>query len=303
MPGFGLLEEKIRKELKKYSDEDMMWIYEEVLDSISDFRGYNCLQFKDIENFTQISEVRDFVIKKISREIELNENNLEKIFENIKNAKNNFLNNEIFTQYKKDLRLCLFSINYFDYQDDNNIISLLLDKYIFELTTPETVYIRFIFYIYSNKKSKKIIEESIKLYYDCILNKVNKSKNFQDQNFLDWTYNYLKCNNKLFSSIYSLNNESYYLGIISYLDFYSFTDNSGFFMLSMKINKAWSQKKFRDTDKIKTNYHLPLTKDRKEKLKKLAEFHNKTESQILENLIEEMYLKKMCDENGNLKYQ
>lgn len=301
MPGFDELEDKIRKELKNYSDEDMMWVYEEAMDTSSDYRGYNELQFKDIENFTKISEVRDLVIKKILNEIEFNQNNLEKILKNIKNIKNNFLNNELFSQYKKDLRLCLFSINLFQYKE-NEINALLSDYYTFELTTQETIYIRFIFLIYKNKKTKKTIEESIKLYHEHILNKVNKSKNFQNLDFLNWAYNYLNSQENEFNFEYYLNSENYYLGIISYLDFYSFIDNSGFIILSMKLNKAWSQKKFRDADKIKTNYHLPLTKDRKEKLKKLAEFHNETESQILEILIEEMYLKKMCDENGKLKY-
>lgn len=301
MPGFDKLEDKIRKELKNYSDEDMLWIYDKVMDIVSDYPGYNSLQFKDIENLTKILEVRDLVIKKLLKELELSKENQEYFLEKIKKIKYNLLNNELFSQYKKDFRLCLFSINYLQYKICETSI-LLTDGYLFKLTTQETIYIKLIFFLYKNNIKKEDIEESIKIYHQKILNKVNKSKNFQDQLFLDWTYNYLKLKKSEFNFEHYLNSENYYLGIISYLDFYSFIDNSGFIILSMKLNKAWSQKKFRDADKIKTNYHLPLTKDRKEKLKKLADFHNKTESQILEILIEEMYLKKMCDEEGNSKY-
>lgn len=302
MPGFDELEVQIRRELKNYSDEDMMWIYDKLMDISSHYPGYNSLEFKDIENLTKILEVRDLVIKKLLKELKLSKKNPEDFLEKIKINKLIFLNNELFSQYKKDLRLCLFSINYLQYEKiECNI--LLTDAYSFKLTTQETIYIKLIFFLYKNNIKKEDIEESIKIYYQKILNKVNKSKNFQDQLYLDWTYNYLKSKYSEFNFEYCLNNENYYFGVISYLDFYSFINTSEFTLLTLKLNKAWSQKKFRDADKIKTNYHLPLTIACKDKLKKLAKFHNKTESQVLELIIEKVYLKEMCDENGNLIYE
>jgi predicted DNA-binding protein len=53
---------------------------------------------------------------------------------------------------------------------------------------------------------------------------------------------------------------------------------------------------------VKKQYHLPLTKGAKSELKKLSDFKNKTENEILEELIHQMYLKEMCDEDGKLKY-
>jgi len=70
----------------------------------------------------------------------------------------------------------------------------------------------------------------------------------------------------------------------------------------LKLKKAWSQQKFRMSGKAKKAYHLPLTKETNRKLKALGEVLNKTESQILENLIEEKYRITILDENGRSKY-
>lgn len=73
-------------------------------------------------------------------------------------------------------------------------------------------------------------------------------------------------------------------------------------LLILKLKKAWSQQKFRMSGKAKKAYHIPLTKETNRKLKALSEVLNKTESQILENLIEEKYRITILDENGRSKY-
>jgi len=69
-----------------------------------------------------------------------------------------------------------------------------------------------------------------------------------------------------------------------------------------RMRKSWSQQKFRDAGKTKTKHHLPLTKQAKRNLKKLALFKNKSESEILEELINESYLLEMCDDEGKALY-
>ena len=68
------------------------------------------------------------------------------------------------------------------------------------------------------------------------------------------------------------------------------------------MRKSWSMQKFRDAGKTKTKHHLPLTKQAKRNLKKLALFKNKSESEILEELINESYLLEMCDDEGRALY-
>ena len=72
--------------------------------------------------------------------------------------------------------------------------------------------------------------------------------------------------------------------------------------LLQRMSKSWSQQKFRDAGKTKTKHHLPLTKQAKRNLKKLALFKNKSESEILEELINESYLLEMCDDEGKALY-
>nr|WP_278357407.1 hypothetical protein [Acinetobacter lwoffii] len=72
--------------------------------------------------------------------------------------------------------------------------------------------------------------------------------------------------------------------------------------LLQRMSKSWSMQKFRDAGKTKTKHHLPLTKQAKRNLKKLALFKNKSESEILEELINESYLLEMCDDEGRALY-
>ena len=61
------------------------------------------------------------------------------------------------------------------------------------------------------------------------------------------------------------------------------------------LKNAWAQKKFRDSGKTKKEFHLPLTKQSKNKLQKLSSLKNCSESELLEILINECYTQ-------NIKY-
>ncbi|WP_228143433.1 hypothetical protein [Acinetobacter radioresistens] len=76
-------------------------------------------------------------------------------------------------------------------------------------------------------------------------------------------------------------------------------DAKELFLLKMK--KTWSQKKFRDSGKIKKPHHLPLTKERHEQLKKLSGLFNKPIPDVLDFIIEKVYSECMTDNEGKLK--
>lgn len=90
--------------------------------------------------------------------------------------------------------------------------------------------------------------------------------------------------------------------IISFLDYLFYFDKDQHYVLTNQLFKAWSQKKFRDSEKTKNMHHLPLTKKAKKELKKLSQVKNLSENLMLEKLINEAYLKEICDENGVSKY-
>ena len=97
-------------------------------------------------------------------------------------------------------------------------------------------------------------------------------------------------------------NYEYFTLITTSLDCHNFTPESEKHQFIQRMSQSWSQKKFRDTGKTKTKHHLPLTKKAKAELKKLANFKNKSESDILEELINESYLLEMCDDEGRALY-
>jgi hypothetical protein len=128
-----------------------------------------------------------------------------------------------------------------------------------------------------------------------------------DEVQLSWAWKYLGDHRKRVKIVEPINNLEIYVAVIASLDF--LTDPSNRFLkrnadkelFLIKFKKAWSQKKFRDDGKIKKLYHLPLTKDAKNNLEKLALLANKRENEILESLIRQEYVKECLDNNGKEK--
>ncbi|AXY61161.1 hypothetical protein CDG61_14765 [Acinetobacter sp. WCHAc010052] len=120
---------------------------------------------------------------------------------------------------------------------------------------------------------------------------------------INWAWDYLKKSYKL-ASIPNLpiNEKQRYNHIVSSIDlmgFISSPDAKELFLIKMK--KTWSQKKFRDSGKIKKPHHLPLTKERHEQLKKLSELFNKPIPDVLDFIIEKIYNECTTDTDGKSK--
>lgn len=61
--------------------------------------------------------------------------------------------------------------------------------------------------------------------------------------------------------------------------------------LTATLKNSWAQQKFRQDEKTKKKFHLPLTKQAKLNLNLLAEYYNCSESAVLEKLINEDFKK------------
>ncbi|WP_151752349.1 hypothetical protein, partial [Acinetobacter bereziniae] len=132
MSGFNVessIPDLIDEKLKKYDDEDMIWIYNEVLKlaegtdlssrrNSNRRRGYDRqnLSFRDIEEYKSIDRIKDSI------KIKLKEINDRKILESffIETEKRNDLidkkNN--FTFFKKNKRICSFAVNYLNNKEN-----------------------------------------------------------------------------------------------------------------------------------------------------------------------------------------
>lgn len=314
MSGFNVessIPDLIDEKLKKYDDEDMIWIYNEALklaegtdlSSRRDSnrrRGYDRqnLSFRDIEEYKSIDGIKNRI------KIKLKEINDRKILESffIETEKRNDLidkkNN--FTFLKKNKRICSFAVNYLNNKENRRES----DCY-FKYTENPYLYIIYHFTFNRTESNNYDLERIKDINSNTILKSYhNNSKNFQDENFLKWSYSYLKNKNITFKRIsYSpIEIDEFYNLIVSFLDYLLHFEKDIHYSLTNQLYKAWSQRKFRAADKIKKPYHLPLTKLAKSELKKLSDFKNKTENEILEELIHQMYLSEMCDEDGKLKY-
>lgn len=315
MSGFKVessIPDLIDEKLKKYDDEDMIWIYNEVLKHAEGTdlssrrdsnrrRGYDRqnLSFRDIEEYKSIDGIKDSIKTKLK---EINDREiLESFFKNIDETKKSINNIDIFIFLKEDTRLCSFALNFINNDQINRRRSESTFQYF------QNPYFYLIYQLTIDKRRTSISEiNSIKEINLNIISKNyhNNSKNLKDKDFLIWAYSYLRDKNEDFRRIRFIPEKNYVYQnlIVSFLDYLLYFDKDYHYLLTNQLYKAWSQRKFRAADKIKKPYHLPLTKLAKSELKKLSDFKNKTENEILEELIHQMYLKEMCDEDGKLKY-
>jgi hypothetical protein len=161
--------------------------------------------------------------------------------------------------------------------------------------------------------------DSIKLTKDLKINQINQVKSLwsnyeskqKDIKWIDeyniaqvnWAWDYLKKSNNLaFLPNPPMETLYRYFYVIASLDLMGFTKNLDAKELFLnKMKKTWAQKKYRDSDKIKKPHHLPLTKNRHEQLKNLAEYFNKSIPDVLDFVIEKVYTECMTDTDGKPK--
>ncbi len=197
---------------------------------------------------------------------------------------------------KNDFRKILFLLN-----------KLLLPSSSLPMTKSLYNYLIYVVDINSYPQDEKIREFSNFLkQYDICRTRESQLKwlNLKDKEQMEWAVKYLHSKYKLMRFFTSKNthNYEYFTLITTSLDCHNFTPESEKHQFIQRMSQSWSQKKFRDTGKTKTKHHLPLTKKAKAELKKLANFKNKSESDILEELINESYLLEMCDDEGRALY-
>lgn len=122
-----------------------------------------------------------------------------------------------------------------------------------------------------------------------------------DQNTLLWCYNYISKKESRSPNI-SIDTKITQIMVLILIDSINFETTDAYIIYIERLKKSWSQYKFKSANKVKNKYHLPLTKQAKIFLEQLAEFRNKSEAEIMEELLKREYQDLMCDERGNLKY-
>lgn len=181
-----------------------------------------------------------------------------------------------------------------------------------------------IYLYFDNKDSTTHVDNKISLLnnmeqrWQIVFEKENYSKwlNEKNKEQIEWTREYLKkdgkYNNLVRDVISPKDIRSMVLVSLDLIDCpaYNEAKNSYISHISTdrkeriidKMKKAWSQQKYRDAGKTKKPYHLPLTKQSKGRLEKMALVQDTTTAAILDMLINSAYEADYIDEYGKDKY-
>lgn len=285
----------IERNLKGRNKEEIVWIYNEFLffrNSIQDRSRENFEGFKRVRNFLDFDDIKRDFIQSLKK---LKQNEIYLFFDKTKQNEDKYTFPTTLKEIKNNERLCTFIFNLLKNENEKLIIFEYQNNIYLHL-----IHLYFTKRMHSDRKIQKI-KYAIKEFNNEIkLKNKNCSKNLEDESFLNWAYSYLKRKNHDFNQIlYIPTNQTNHQNLITtYLDHLSYSENILYENLMNKLNKAWSQKKFRDGNKTKKLYHLPLTKNTKKELQELSALMNMSENAILEKLIHEKFLEKFHDENG-----
>lgn len=284
--------------MAQFKEEDYILIADEI-EKIFKIENRQLYEISKNSSFRQLKQI---ILDKI-----ISINDLSMLNENIARRQISSLDAKKIRDFTDNSRLMFFAINYL-----SNKLELPCG---FLVTSPETFLTHLIninmYYFYKkNSDFLNEVENIKKNFLRSIDSKKNITKYKNNNEFIEWCNTYLERKQRYGSLSYlnthpyprGLKNEEIKLKIISFLDILFYSNSEKHEILINSIKKSWQQKCFRDKGGIKKLYHLPLTKQAKSELEKLSAFNNKSENQILEDLIHQMYLREMCDKNGKPLY-
>lgn len=181
---------------------------------------------------------------------------------------------------------------------------------------------------YPMEKYKKVGERTIELYKNDKLSYMIKAQELyavyktndryfewldtKDNSQLVWAQNYLEKSRVLLKPEGFMSNTPTMklaqieasidsIGIFEPLD-YSYRIPPTRLLFINKMRRAWSQKKFREAGKVKSKYHLPLTKQTQKRLAKMAQVQGMSETAMLDILINRFYELDYVDVDGKDLY-
>lgn len=169
--------------------------------------------------------------------------------------------------------------------------------------------------IFQEKNRKIKIIERARLVWSDLYNQCTYTDWVEnaDEKQVRWLKKYLEDKGVYISDIQGISSTEYFHSVLlASLDFidikpfiledkkYKEPDSKKKFIDRMK--RSWSQKVHRDSGRAKKQYHLPLAKNTRDRLRKISMIEGVSESGILEKLINEEYGSKYLDVNGKDKY-
>ena len=202
------------------------------------------------------------------------------------------------SKYQSNPRLLAFALHYYEkqFKRGDNIINDINNHFF-----------RFLFIIFCHPDYSQstvelnIIEEKFSQLTNSHLIHFVKNDTID---FYRWAKNYMDDHNeKYHSTAYTPITDEEYRTTVNIIFDKLFDENKDIYAaLKDKLANAWYQKKYRQKNKGKKPHYYALSKRAKEALHILAFKRNMSEEQIIENLINEFYVKECVDVQGQSLY-
>lgn len=202
------------------------------------------------------------------------------------------------SKYQSNPRLLAFALHYYEkqFRRGDNIINDINNHFF-----------RFLFIIFCHPDYSQstvelnIIEEKFSQLTNSHLIHFVKNDTID---FYRWSKNYMDDHNeKYHSTAYTPITDEEYRTTVNIIFDKLFDENEDIYAaLKDKLSNAWYQKKYRQKNKGKKPHYYALSKRAKEALHILAFKRNMSEEQIIENLINEFYVKECVDVRGQSLY-
>ena len=202
------------------------------------------------------------------------------------------------SKYQSDSRLLAFALHYYEkqFRREDSIVN-----------NTNNDFFRFLFIIFCHPDYSQstvelnIIEEKFSQLTNSQLIHFVKNDTID---FYRWAKNYMDDHNeKYHSTAYTPITDEEYRTTVNIIFDKLFDENEDIYAaLKDKLANAWYQKKYRQKNKGKKPHYYALSKRAKEALHILAFKRNMSEEQIIENLINEFYVKECVDVRGQSLY-
>ena len=202
------------------------------------------------------------------------------------------------SKYQSNPRLLAFALHYYEkqFRRGDSIVNNINNHFF-----------RFLFIIFCHPDYSQstvelnIIEEKFSQLTNSHL--IHFAKN-DTIDFYRWAKSYMDDHNeKYHSAAYTPITDEEYRTTVNIIFDKLFDENEDIYAaLKDKLANAWYQKKYRQKNKGKKPHYYALSKRAKEALHILAFKRNMSEEQIIENLINEFYVKECVDVQGQSLY-
>ena len=292
----------INKFLRGFNKHDYVWIAWNLANEDNQSERY-LLDF--FNKYSSFELLYDYIKSTL---LILEEDSLNLIIDKYNNKKEKYLLKTELNSLKTSHRLCWFLVNRFAGEDR---ISLITGSRTYKQIHNPYIFFLVIIFIYKEKLGG-IDEIDLKLnkytadYREIKNEKKNLEKYINNKDFTEWAINYIDKNFRysVFPKIHIDTHELHQEYIYAYFDDLYFYNEEKYINDLNKLKKAWQQNVFRkkSEDNPRKKFHLPLKKNTKICLEKLAHVKNMSESDILEELINKAYKKDICNEKGKTDY-